>query len=159
MPSCFNIMEKIPKKFIFMMSCIFFPCCGSCPKPLHFMILRFIYLNYFYTNPSIVEATIFLLIIIILHDYHMSSFLYLLSQDLNHWVQTKCIVCFSKFHLTKYEDDKWVEIFRMKKSCLFTLLISCDLCCWSMTPNIEKLFQLTYICHVWSINWPMSTIF
>ncbi len=36
---------------------VFFPYCGSCPKPSHFMVPQFIYLNSFYKIPSIVEAT------------------------------------------------------------------------------------------------------
>lgn len=48
----------------------------------------------------------------------------------------------------KYDDDKWVENFRMTKSFFFTLLTNCNVCCWNKTSIIKKLSLLKYICCV-----------
>jgi hypothetical protein len=153
-------MDKIQEKTMFTMNCMFFfHIVDHVLNPHTSWSLNLFIWILFTKIHQLLKLLFVLLIIILLHDYHLSIFLYLLSQDLGHWVQTISIVCFSKFLLTKYEDDKWVEILEGQSLVPFVLLISCDLCCWSMTTNIKKKFQLKYGCHVWSINWPMSTIF
>ncbi len=116
-------MDKIQEIIMFTMNCMFFFHIVDHVLNLHTSWSLNLFIRIISTQiHQLLKHLFFLLIIILLHDHHLSSFLYLLSQDLGYWVQTKNIVCSSKFLLTKYEDDKWVESFRRTKSCLFRIV-------------------------------------
>jgi hypothetical protein len=44
-----------------------------------------------------------------------------LFADLGYWVKPRSIVWFSRFLLTKYDDDYWVQNFRMTKRILLDI--------------------------------------
>ncbi len=45
-----------------------------------------------------------------------------LSLNLGHWVKPRSNAWFSRFLLTKYDDDHWVQNFRMTKRILFDIV-------------------------------------
>jgi hypothetical protein len=46
----------------------------------------------------------YMLVVVTLHQHHMMN-IFSLSLDLGHWVKPRSIVWFSRFLLTKYDDD------------------------------------------------------
>jgi hypothetical protein len=84
------------KRVLFTMSCmLIFQIVDKVLNSLDFGFV-FFGLNYFYFDAFVVEVvTQFLLTIITLHDFHMSSSSCFLSYDLGHWVKPKSIMQFS----------------------------------------------------------------
>jgi hypothetical protein len=48
--------------------------------------------------------------------------LFSLSPNLGHWVKPRSNAWFSRFLSTKYDDDHWVQNFRMTKRTLFNIV-------------------------------------
>ncbi len=46
----------------------------------------------------------------------------MLFDDLGDWVNPKSTTWFSRFLLTKFDENHWVEIFRMSKATLFGIV-------------------------------------
>ncbi len=62
-----------------------------------------------------------LLVFVAIHELQISYALNLLSVDLGHWVKLKKIIEFSKNLLIEFNDNRWVESFRMNKLTLFNV--------------------------------------
>jgi hypothetical protein len=80
------------------------------------------------------------------HKLQITS-LILLSIKLGHWVKPRSMFWFSKFLLTKFDKDRWVEIFCMSKVTLFNIVD-----CWRSTfqkQNIEYCKVVPRYIHVW----------
>jgi hypothetical protein len=63
----------------------------------------------------------YVLALVTLHQHHMTN-ICSLSPNLGHWVKPRSNAWFSTFLLTKYDDDHWVQNFRMTKRLCSTLL-------------------------------------
>jgi hypothetical protein len=78
---------------------------------------------FFYNFNSTLEMnTKFFLTIIVLHHLQLCNSLLVLSQDLGPWVKLKSTTWFFQFLLIKYDDEKWVENFRMIETTLFNII-------------------------------------
>jgi hypothetical protein len=64
----------------------------------------------------------FLLFVVIIHEFCMSCFLDVLSQELIYWMKPRNTTWLFKFLVIEYKDDQWVENFKMSKSTLFWIV-------------------------------------
>lgn len=78
-------------------------------------------------NPTLETNVKLFFTTIMFHHLQMCNYLLVLSEDLRHWVKLKCIIWFSQFLLTKYNDHRWVENFKMMKQICLKLLNNYDL--------------------------------
>jgi len=69
------------------------------------------YHHKFTTNVQILIFLFFLA----LHKYRIMCVLKTLFDVLGHWMKPHSMTCFSRFFLTKYDEDWWVEFFWMTK--------------------------------------------
>lgn len=67
----------------------------------------------------------------VLHDFRVAHVVTLLDHDLSWWVQPRSTSWFSRFVLQEYDDNRWLENFRMTKSSVFSLTTL-------LRPHIEK---------------------
>lgn len=67
----------------------------------------------------------------VLHDFRIAHATTLLDQELGWWVLPRSTSWFSRFVLQEYDDNRWLENFRLSKSAVFSLT---NLLC----PHIEK---------------------
>lgn len=70
---------------------------------------------------QMLEST-YVLLFITLHEYRIMCTLSFLFDDLNQWVKPRSLTWFSRFFLTKFNGDRWVEIFWMTKPTLFGIV-------------------------------------
>jgi len=77
--------------------------------------------SFYNFNPTPKMSTKLLFTIIVFHHLQLCNNLLVLSQDLRHWVKVKSTTWFSKFLLIKYDDDRWVDNFKMTKATLFRI--------------------------------------
>lgn len=150
---CINCFDSFTKcclcKFCVFLVHTFVCCCGVVLQP--FTMSPFLW-------PLVVETTTqFLIIVTTLYNFHLSHYFCFYPRMKVNGLNLEALCDFLDF--IKYDDDKWVENFRMTKSSFFTLLTNCNVCCWNKTPIIKKLSLLKYKCHVWFISWPMVLIF
>jgi hypothetical protein len=66
--------------------------------------------------PPIEQHSKFLLTFATLHELQLSFSLNLLSQELGHWVKPRNIAWFSRFLLTEFDEERWLENFCMNKN-------------------------------------------
>jgi hypothetical protein len=62
------------------------------------------------------------LFLIALQEYRILFGLSVLFDDLGDWVNPKSTTWFSRFLLTKFHENRWVENFRMTKATLFGIV-------------------------------------
>lgn len=67
----------------------------------------------------------------VLHDFRIVHATTLLDQELGWWVMPRSTSWFSRFVLQEYDDNRWLENFRMTKSSVFSLTNL-------LRPHIEK---------------------
>jgi hypothetical protein len=56
-----------------------------------------------------------------LHCFRLLNSQFLLSEDLGFWVKPRSMAWFTRFVIEQYEDERWVQHFRMTKSAVFRL--------------------------------------
>jgi hypothetical protein len=66
-----------------------------------------------------------------LHHFRLCNVFSLFDQELGFWVKPRSTTWFSKFLFGHYDDDKWIQMFRMTKVVVFSLP---DL----LQPHVEK---------------------
>jgi hypothetical protein len=66
-----------------------------------------------------------------LHHFRLCNVFSLFDQELGFWVKPRSTTWFSKFLLGHYDDDRWIQMFRMTKVAVFSLA---DL----LRPHVEK---------------------
>lgn len=67
----------------------------------------------------------------VLHDFRVAHAVTLLEQELGWWVLPRSTSWFSRFVLQEYDDNRWLENFRMTKASVFSLTNL-------LRPHIEK---------------------
>lgn len=67
----------------------------------------------------------------VLHDFRIAHATTLLDQELGWWVLPRSTSWFSRFVLQEYDDNRWLENFRLTKSAVFSLTNL-------LRPHIEK---------------------
>jgi len=70
------------------------------------------------------------------------------SPNLGHWMKHRNITWLSKFLLTKFDEDKWVESFHMNKNIVFNITNASNLAYKNKiqsTINDQYLFKFEYI--------------
>jgi hypothetical protein len=66
-----------------------------------------------------------------LYDYRISCGLLCFDDQLRWWVKPRSTTWFSDYLIQVYNDDRWVQIFRMDKSAVADL-------CYHLRPSIAK---------------------
>jgi hypothetical protein len=66
-----------------------------------------------------------------LYDYMISIGLICFEDDLRYWIKLRCMLWFSQFLMSLYDDSRWIEIFKMNKATI------AEMCYWLRAP-IEK---------------------
>lgn len=56
-----------------------------------------------------------------LHSFRLWTSLQFLGDNLGFWVKPRSTTWFSRFVLEEYDDDRWVQLFRMTKTLVFSL--------------------------------------
>lgn len=88
-----------------------------------FIQALFLNLDFVTMDFSIAHKNVkFLSFVTTIHDFCMSCFLGVLSQELKYWVKPRSTTWLSKFSIIEYKDDQWVENFKMSKSTLFWIV-------------------------------------
>ncbi len=80
------------------------------------------YLNSYNTNITTKINIKLLLFVTTFYNLQLYSSLQKLSHDLSHWMKLRSNTWFSRFSLTEYEEDRWVENFRMAKFFFFFIV-------------------------------------